>query len=243
LPFRRRASPGKMHLFIDQSNNLTPLSPFRSSLDFTTNTSGCDFRKRTGACSILLCRYVLSNAGELPNSGHKRDSLLPSENGHWWGVFTEWKSVRHECNQARISASGGNPNELGASCGDDPDAKQDRVQGDDDDAVWVGEPSDAENFFIPNDASYWDGAWQNHFGGVDDPERRDGYWPAAFRPKENPFYVALPYGEFVRDLKLKPEAQNIPWYRRGLSPLLKNRWVGIGRVGRSCFAQWQDVGP
>jgi hypothetical protein len=108
---------------------------------------------------------------------------------------------------------------------------------------WVGEPSDAENSFIPNDASYWDGAWQNHFGGVDDPERRDGYWPAAFRPKENPFYVALPYGEFVRDLKLKPEAQNIPWYRRGLSPLLKNRWVKIRRAGRSCYAQWQDVGP
>ena len=31
--------------------------------------------------------------------------------------------------------------------------------------------------------------------------------------------------------------------RSGLDPLLKNRWVEIRRNGRSCFAQWQDVGP
>jgi hypothetical protein len=108
---------------------------------------------------------------------------------------------------------------------------------------WVGEPSNAENDFIPNDVSYWDENWQAKFGGVDDPEHRNGYWPAGFVPKENPFYVALPYGEFIRGHELKPEAQLIPWYRLGLSPLLKNRWVEVRRGDRSCYAQWQDVGP
>ena len=42
---------------------------------------------------------------------------------------------------------------------------------------------------------------------------------------------------------LKTSASRIPWYRFGLSPLLKNRWVQIGWSARSCFAQLQDVGP
>ena len=42
---------------------------------------------------------------------------------------------------------------------------------------------------------------------------------------------------------LKVEACGIPWYRPGLAPLLKNRWVEVRYNGRSCYAQWQDVGP
>ena len=109
---------------------------------------------------------------------------------------------------------------------------------------WVGEPSNQENDFIPNDQSYWDKDWQENYGGVDDPERRNRHWPAGFTPKQNPFYVALPYGEFTEQGDaLKHNARHVPWYRSGLDPLLKNRWVEIRRDGRSCFAQWQDVGP
>ena len=36
---------GKMRPLIEQFNDLAPLSPFRSWLDCTINTSGCDFRK------------------------------------------------------------------------------------------------------------------------------------------------------------------------------------------------------
>jgi hypothetical protein len=108
---------------------------------------------------------------------------------------------------------------------------------------WVGEPSTEENDFIPNNESYWDKDWQTNYGGVDDPERRNKHWPAGFTPKQNPFYVALPYGEFTHDNTLKIEVHRVPWYRSGLDPLLKNRWVEIKRDGRSCFAQWQDVGP
>ena len=108
---------------------------------------------------------------------------------------------------------------------------------------WVGEPSNSENANIPNHESYWDQDWKAHYGGTDDPEYRKGYWPAKFRPRENPFYVALPYGEFTDANELKRGAKNVPWYQPGLSPLLKNRWVEIRRNGKSCFAQWQDVGP
>jgi hypothetical protein len=109
---------------------------------------------------------------------------------------------------------------------------------------WVGEPSNQENDFIPNDQSYWDKDWQENYGGVDDPERRNRHWPAGFTPKQNPFYVALPYGEFTEQGDaLKHNARHVPWYRSGLDPLLKNRWVEIRRNDRSCFAQWQDVGP
>ena len=108
---------------------------------------------------------------------------------------------------------------------------------------WVGEPSTYENDFIPNDQSYWDKDWQANYGGVDDPQRRNGHWPADFTPKQNPFYVALPFGEFTDHNELKTNARRVPWYRTGVDPLLKNRWVEINRDGRSCFAQWQDVGP
>ena len=108
---------------------------------------------------------------------------------------------------------------------------------------WVGEEAGEENAFIPNDQSYWDEAWLDHYGGVDDPARRSGHGPAGFKPKENPFYVALPYGEFNSEGNLKRRAREIPWFTDGASPLLKNRWIEIVLRGRSCFAQWQDVGP
>ena len=67
---------------------------------------------------------------------------------------------------------------------------------------WVGEPSTDENDFIPNDQSYWDKDWQANYGGVDDPVQRNKHWPAGFTPKQNPFYVALPYGEFTEQGEL-----------------------------------------
>jgi hypothetical protein len=108
---------------------------------------------------------------------------------------------------------------------------------------WVGEEAGEENAFIPNDQSYWDQNWLDHYGGVDDPARRSGYRPVGFKPKENPFYFALPYGEFTSDGNLKNRAREIPWFSDGASPLLKNRWIEVVLKGRSCFAQWQDVGP
>lgn len=110
---------------------------------------------------------------------------------------------------------------------------------------WVGEASDAENAYIPNHESYWDSFWMDHFGGIDDPENRCGYNPCGFTPKENPFYFALPYGDRNEDGSLKASMKKIPWYKdvpEDIS-LLKNHWIEIVYNGKTCYAQWQDVGP
>ncbi len=116
---------------------------------------------------------------------------------------------------------------------------------------YVGEPSDADNAYIPNDASYWDEKWQAHFGGIDSPNCRSGYIPCEFTPKENPFYFALPYAEYDPAGKLKVSAQRVPWYKPSFfnidgtenTQLLKNRWIAVRHAGQTCYAQWEDVGP
>jgi hypothetical protein len=108
---------------------------------------------------------------------------------------------------------------------------------------WVGEDATPESGYIDNYASFWDPHWMKHFGGVDNPDERKGYHPAGFTPKQNPFYVALPFGEADEDGNLKEIAKKIPGFGNGKEPLTKNRWVEVRYKGKSCFAQWQDVGP
>lgn len=112
---------------------------------------------------------------------------------------------------------------------------------------WIGEPQgggSSEN----NALSAWDDAWQEHYGGVDDPFNRNGYHPASFIPKENPFYLDLPYNDFDNDGKRKTNASElIPWanekeWGRDES-MLKNRWVKLTHKGNVCYGQIQDAGP
>jgi hypothetical protein len=111
---------------------------------------------------------------------------------------------------------------------------------------WVGERASKENGYIHNRASAWDERWERHFGGVDNPVHRCGYLPCRFVPKQNPFYVALPYSEYTEQGTLKVSARRIPWftveaYKKGV--LLKNRWVEVRAGNARCFGQWEDVGP
>ena len=108
---------------------------------------------------------------------------------------------------------------------------------------WVGEGATEENGYIHNRSSYWDVNWMRHYGGVDSPQNRKGWLPAAFTPKQNPFYVALPFAEVDGDGNLKEIAKKIPGFGQDAGPLTRNRWVEIRYKGQSCFAQWQDVGP
>lgn len=108
---------------------------------------------------------------------------------------------------------------------------------------WVGEGATDENGFIHNEQSAWDARWLEHFGGVDDPKCRNGFYPCAFTPKENPFYVALPYNDMWHG-RSKENANMIPWYTQpSQTSILKNRWVEVSVHGKSCFGQWEDVGP
>jgi len=113
---------------------------------------------------------------------------------------------------------------------------------------WVGEPATANNP-VPNDKSSWDLGWTTSYGGFDPPEtsNRRNYIPVAFIPRQNPFYVALPYNDLING-QFKPEAPLvIPWFRRAYSgpgqSVCKDHWVAIRKGGRTCYAQWEDCGP
>src|SRR5947209_3573472 len=75
---------------------------------------------------------------------------------------------------------------------------------------WVGE-SALSGGGISNILSAWDPAWVRNYGGEDSPSNRIGFLPAAFLPRQNPFYVALPWCD-MQDGQLKPDAAAVvPW--------------------------------
>ena len=113
---------------------------------------------------------------------------------------------------------------------------------------WVGEEAGDDNKDISNLPSAWDEKWVKHFGGVDDPDKRNGNFPAKFTPQENPFYFALPYNDFDSKGKRKKDAASIiPWAKdrtwKDDESMLKNRWIEVTKGEKTCYAQWQDVGP
>ena len=72
---------------------------------------------------------------------------------------------------------------------------------------WIGENPTINNP-VSNHKSSWDPDWSANYGGTDCPEQRNGYLPAQFTPKQNPFYVALPYNDVTMG-KTKPEASKV----------------------------------
>lgn len=113
---------------------------------------------------------------------------------------------------------------------------------------WIGE-SAAKNNPVPNDKSSWDTQWEQNFGGYDTPDKgqRIGFRPAGFIPRQNPFYIALPYNDIDRNGTKPTASKVIPWFskrfeRNGKS-VIKGQWIAIHYGGRVCFAQWEDVGP
>jgi len=113
---------------------------------------------------------------------------------------------------------------------------------------WIGERPTPNNP-VPNDCSSWDPNWLSNYGGYDDPnsKSRKDFIPTSFLPRQNPFYVALPYND-VESGHTKPEAKDlIPWFKdafvRDGQSVLKGRWLAIRRGNRVCYAQWEDCGP
>ncbi|MBV9391368.1 MAG: hypothetical protein JOY96_05690 [Verrucomicrobia bacterium] len=113
---------------------------------------------------------------------------------------------------------------------------------------WIGETPSGNNP-VPNRSSAWDLNWARNFGGSDSPDRRfrADFIPSRFMPRQNPFYLALPYND-VCGGRTKPEASKvIPWFKESFAQsghsVLKDRWVAVRRSNRVCYAQWEDVGP
>jgi hypothetical protein len=113
---------------------------------------------------------------------------------------------------------------------------------------WIGEKP-TKNNPTPNHASSWDPKWAENYGGTDTPVRaeRVNFVPKDFAPRQNPFYIALPYND-VSMGQHKPEAAAmIPWFKQAYQgpgkSVLKGRWVAIRRGDKVAYAQWEDCGP
>jgi hypothetical protein len=107
---------------------------------------------------------------------------------------------------------------------------------------WIGERGSPGNL-----SSAWDVHWVANYGGVDDPKSRAGFQPANFVPRQNPFYVALPYSD-MEDGRLKAEAPKVvPWFIEGFRgphrSVCQGRWIAIRHRLKTCYAQWEDAGP
>ena len=141
------------------------------------------------------------------------------------------------------AASGLNPfaPDLSICCGS-PDSRYPWKLGIVSTLFWVGERSSPGNL-----RSAWDAHWLANYGGVDDPRARAGFQPADFVPRQTPFYVALPYSD-MKDGKLKADAARVvPWFvesfRGPYKSICQGRWIAIRHGLKTCYAQWEDVGP
>jgi hypothetical protein len=104
---------------------------------------------------------------------------------------------------------------------------------------WIGQNGAA--------GSAWDPDWTANNGGEDSPDHRDGFTTAGRAGHLNPFYVALPFNDLAYPDKAAKFVPN-DWPRAAQNgkpvSACKDRWVWMKNAeGRSCFAQWEDVGP
>lgn len=88
-------------------------------------------------------------------------------------------------------------------------------------------------------------------------ERRtltNGYFPTSplVAPKENPFYLDLPFDDLNNSTAFRSRSGVVPWasdagYTGNATnknfSYMKNRWVKLIRNGRVCYGQIQDAGP
>lgn len=116
---------------------------------------------------------------------------------------------------------------------------------------WVGEPI-GNGSSEDNSISAWDDTWEADYGGYDDYSyirtAANNYFPTAFIPKENPFYLDLPYNDYTNNGNRKTNAMTVvPWANTKTwgpyESMLKNQWVKLIRNGMTCYGQIEDSGP
>lgn len=127
---------------------------------------------------------------------------------------------------------------------------------------WVGEIYDPAAADGSQVISAYDGWWYERFGGCDgviedgvcqtEPRTAEnGFFPTSMTPKQNPFYLDLPFDDVNNDAAFAQRGR-IPWaddpgYAGNLEnrefSYMKNRWVQLRYKGSTCYAQIQDAGP
>ena len=128
---------------------------------------------------------------------------------------------------------------------------------------WVGEIFDPDAADGSQMISTYDDHWYASYGGCDGRLRgdtctterrfaRNGWFPRRMTPKQNPFYLDLPYDDLNDTIGFRRRGDVVPWATRPRYAdrvddpdvsLMKNRWVQITSRGRTCYGQIQDAGP
>lgn len=129
---------------------------------------------------------------------------------------------------------------------------------------WVGEIFDTTASDGSQVFSTYDRLWLAHYGGCDgrmrgsvcETERRradNGYFPRSMTPRENPFYLDLPFDDLNNSAAFRARAQVVPWAqdpgyaghaRDHRFSYMKNRWVKLTGPNRhTCYGQIEDAGP
>jgi hypothetical protein len=128
---------------------------------------------------------------------------------------------------------------------------------------WVGEVMDRSTSDGSQEHSTYDANWLANYGGCDGvvvkgtcrTERRDasnGFFPTQITPRQNPFYLDLPFDDVNNPKAFAMRAKVIPWaddpgyLGRADDPtfsFMKNRWVQLEKGGNTCYGQIQDAGP
>lgn len=128
---------------------------------------------------------------------------------------------------------------------------------------WVGEVFDPDAEDGSQEISTYDPDWLTSYGGCDgvmvdgrcETEVRSSandYFPTAMTPRENPFYLDLPFDDVNDDTAFQMRGDVVPWADdepyadrvddRDVS-LMKDRWVMLRKGDRVCFGQVEDAGP
>lgn len=128
---------------------------------------------------------------------------------------------------------------------------------------WVGEIFDPDADDGSQVISTYDDHWYRSYGGCDGVIRDDvchtekrtkknGWFPRHMTPKQNPFYLDLPYDDLNDRVGYRNRGRVIPWAHRNKyvddihNPdvsLMKDRWVRVTSRGHTCYGQIEDAGP
>jgi len=130
---------------------------------------------------------------------------------------------------------------------------------------WVGEVHDPEAADGSQEYSTYDSGWMESYGGCDGVDTPEGcfteersadndYFPRHMTPRENPFYLDLPFDDVNNAEAFSVRSEVIPWvaaqaagdtalYTDRNYSFMKNRWVRLRKGDRECYGQIQDAGP
>lgn len=130
------------------------------------------------------------------------------------------------------------------------------------DPLWAYHWSGIDNGKVPASAPGCAGSIVGGCDGIPGPnnacstEKRtaaNGYFPTRVTPRENPFYLDLPYDDLNDGVAFAERCAVIPWAsdavyagrcKDAAFSYMKDRWVRIvGPNGNTCYGQVEDAGP